>query len=393
MTTAPSRDGVLRVSQTIAPVTPASSPTINTPAPEVATRVRAVLEWSGIVAVGLGWGLAIQGRAGRKDSTESEDVVSIIATMTRARRIIPTGLTFILLTMAFATSAWAQGTSNARINGKIVDDQGKPAQDVQVRAIKSGESLIRETKTNDKGEWVLQGLAAGQWNFEFTREGFDSQRMQVNVTEGRNAPIDMKLTKAAPAVDPNVELQAEMQKAIALQKEGKLPEARKVIETLLVKYPAAYRLNAFLAATYEAEKNYDKAIEHVKLVVDKDTTDIDLKMFLAELYNLKGDKVEAQKIVDSVDMTQVKDPTMFINQAINAINADQPDEAVALLDKIGKQFPTRVDIIYYRARANIKGKKLVEAKADLEKFVSMAPPDAKELPDAKKLLEQLKDVK
>jgi predicted Zn-dependent protease len=313
--------------------------------------------------------------------------------MTRARRIIPTGLTFILLTMAFATSAWAQGTGNARINGKIVDDQGKPAQDVQVRAIKSGESLIRETKTNDKGEWVLQGLAAGQWNFEFTREGFDSQRMQVNVTEGRNAPIDMKLTKAAPAVDPNVELQAEMQKAIALQKEGKLPEARKVIETLLVKYPAAYRLNAFLAATYEAEKNYDKAIEHVKLVVDKDTTDIDLKMFLAELYNLKGDKVEAQKIVDSVDMTQVKDPTMFINQAINAINADQPDEAVALLDKIGKQFPTRVDIIYYRARANIKGKKLVEAKADLEKFVSMAPPDAKELPDAKKLLEQLKDVK
>ncbi len=34
-----------------------------------------------------------------------------------------------------------------------------------------------------------------------------------------------------------------------------------------------------------------------------------------------------------------------------------------------------------------------EAKADLEKFVSMAPPDARELPDAKKLLEQLKDVK
>jgi tetratricopeptide (TPR) repeat protein len=313
--------------------------------------------------------------------------------MTRARRTIPTGLTFILLTVAFATSAWAQATGNARINGKIVDDQGKPAQDVQVRAIKSGESLIRETKTNDKGEWVLQGLAAGQWNFEFTRDGFDPQRMQVNVTDGRNPPIDMKLTKAAPAVDPNVELQAEMQKAIALQKEGKLPEARKLIEAMLVKYPAAYRLNAFLAATYEAEKNYDKAIEHVKLVVDKDTTDLDLKLFLAELYTAKGDKAEAQKILDSVDMTQVKDPTMFINQAINEINADRPDEAVALLDKIGKQFPTRVDILYYRGRANIKGKKLVEARADLEKFVSMAPPDAKELADAKKLLEQLKDVK
>ena len=34
-----------------------------------------------------------------------------------------------------------------------------------------------------------------------------------------------------------------------------------------------------------------------------------------------------------------------------------------------------------------------EAKADLEKFVSIAAPDARELPDAKKLLEQLKDAK
>ena len=34
-----------------------------------------------------------------------------------------------------------------------------------------------------------------------------------------------------------------------------------------------------------------------------------------------------------------------------------------------------------------------EAKADLEKFVAVAPPDARELPDAKKILEQLKTVK
>jgi hypothetical protein len=36
---------------------------------------------------------------------------------------------------------------------------------------------------------------------------------------------------------------------------------------------------------------------------------------------------------------------------------------------------------------------MAEAKADLEKFVSMAPPDSPQLADAKKLLEQLKDVK
>ena len=118
-----------------------------------------------------------------------------------------------------------------------------------------------------------------------------------------------------------------------------------------------------------------------------------MKSYLAELYTLKGDKVEAQKILDSIDMTQVKDPTLFINSAITAINAGRADEAIATLDKVQKQFPTQANIFYYRGRAYIAAKKMPEAKADLEKFVSMAPPDARELPDAKSLLEKLKDVK
>jgi tetratricopeptide (TPR) repeat protein len=308
--------------------------------------------------------------------------------MTRVRNAA-----LILLCVFLAASASAQSKGKARINGKILDDQGKPAQAVLVRAVKVGDSTPMEVRTNDKGEWTLNGLATGQWNFEFAKDGFDSQRMTVQITENRNPPIDMKLTKAAPAVDPNAELQAGMQQAVELQKAGKLADSRKIIEDLIAKYPAAYRLNAFVASTYEGEKNYDKAIEHMKIVVDKEPADIDMKTYLTELYTLKGDKAEAQKLLDSIDMTQVKDPTLFINAAITSINAGKADEAIATLDKLSKQFPTQGNILYYRARAYIVAKKLPEAKADLEKFVSIAPLDARELPDAKKLLEQLKDVK
>jgi predicted Zn-dependent protease len=154
-----------------------------------------------------------------------------------------------------------------------------------------------------------------------------------------------------------------------------------------------YRLNAFVASTYESEKNFDKAIEHMKILVEKDPADIDMKTYLAELYTQKGSRDEAQKILESVDMTQVKDPTIFINLAIGSINAGKSDDAIAILDKVYKQFPSQSNILYYRARAYIVAKKLPEAKADLEKFVSLATPDARELPDAKKLLEQLKDIK
>ena len=314
------------------------------------------------------------------------NILSIIGLMMRARNTL-----LMLACVLFAASAWAQSKGNARVNGKILDDAGKPAAAVLVRAIKVGEQAPVEVKTNDKGEWKLEGLATGNWNFEFLKEGFEPQRMTLEL-ENRNPAIDMKLTKAA-AIDPNAELQAGMAKAVELQKAGKNAEARKIIEDLIAKYPEAYRLNAFVGSTYEAEKNYDKAIEHLKMVVDKEPADLELKTYLIELYMLKGDKVEAQKLLDSIDITQIKDPTLFINSAITSINAGKSDEAIALLDKLIKQFPTQSNLLYYRARALIVAKKMPEAKADLEKFVSLAAPDARELPDAKKLLEQLKDVK
>jgi predicted Zn-dependent protease len=292
-----------------------------------------------------------------------------------------------LLCVLLASPALAQ--PRGRINGKILDDQGKPAAGVEVHAVRTGEPAPTVAKTNDKGEWQLQ-LAVGDWNLEFVKAGFDPQRMAVKVADGRNPAIDLKLTKA---VDPNVEIQEQMKKAAELQQAGKVADARKIVEDLLVKYPTAFRLNAFVAQLYEAEKNYDKAIEYAKVAVEKEPTEMELKMFLAELLTQKGDKVEAQKVLDTIDMAQVKDPTVFLNQAISSINAGKADEAIATLDKVGKQFPTRPDVYYYRARANIVAKKMAEAKADLEKFVSMAPADSPQVADAKKLLEQLKDVK
>jgi tetratricopeptide (TPR) repeat protein len=339
-----------------------------------------------------GWGSAersVGGHAGQSFGRRNAGPnLSIIGRMTRLFAAIR--YTALILSCAlFAASASAQSKGNARINGKILDDQGKPAAGVLIRAIKAGESAPVEIRTNDKGEWKLENLAAGSWNFEFLKDGFAPERMTVELTN-RNPPIDTKLTKA---IDPNVELQAGMTKALELQKSGKGEEARKVILDLAAKYPEAYRLNAFVAQTYAEEKNWDKAIEHLTIVVDKEPADVDMKTFLAELYTMKGDKAGAKKVLDAVDITQVKDATIFINAAITSINAGQTDEAIATLDKLAKQFPTQANILYYRGRANIAAKKYAEAKVDLEKFVSMAPPDARELPDAKKLLEQLKDVK
>jgi hypothetical protein len=75
-------------------------------------------------------------------------------------------------------------------------------------------------------------------------------------------------------------------------------------------------------------------------------------------------------------------------------NKDQKVEAALhLLGTLMTQFPNDTSLYYYRGRANLAAKKLPEAKADLAKFAAAAAPDARELPDAKKILEQLKDIK
>jgi tetratricopeptide (TPR) repeat protein len=93
-----------------------------------------------------------------------------------------------------------------------------------------------------------------------------------------------------------------------------------------------------------------------------------------------------------VDMAKVQDPFPFLNVVISKINDGQVDEALDLVGRLLTQFPSETTLYYYRGRAHLAGKNLPEAKADLEKFVAGAPADARELEDAKKILEQLKDV-
>jgi tetratricopeptide (TPR) repeat protein len=302
--------------------------------------------------------------------------------------------TLIAACVLLAAAASAQSRGQGRLAGKVVDDQGKAAQDVQVRAQKVGQTDVLPAKTNNKGEWAIMGLAGGQWTLQFEKEGFEPAQINVEVNETeRTPPINLKLVKAAPKVDIAAEVQAEGQKAAALMKEKQFAEARKIYEDLLAKYPQALEqtIHPFIARTYVAENNLDKAVEHLKIALEKDPNNVQTKMLLGDVLMEKGEKAEGQAILDSIDMTQVKDPYPFMNAAIALINEGKGDQAVELMNKVIANFPNQADAYYYRGRAYLSTKKMAEAKADLEKFVATAPPDARELENARKILEQMKD--
>ena len=313
----------------------------------------------------------------------------------------------LLMALTLSAAASAQSRGKLRLTGKVLNEAGQPVDGADVRAAKKGEAEpeIRATKTNKSGEWTLAGLAAGEWVIEAMKDGVgatvteklteDMASKTVTITFGKaGAPgAPGAAAPAAPAApDPAAEINAADAQAIQLAKEGKIAEARKIYEDLLAKYPTVYQLNAMIAQMYAAENNVPKATEHVKIALEKEPTNPDYLMLQAELLMETGDKEGAQKILDTIEIGKIKNPRAFINNAIHKINSGdkaQAEQAVELLTKLITQFPNDPLLLYLRARAYIAATKLVEAKADLEKYVAMAPPTAPQMADAKKLLDQL----
>ena len=302
-------------------------------------------------------------------------------------------LSALTLVMTMAAGAAAQTSRGSqRVTGKVLDEAGKPIVGAQVSAAKKGEMKpdVFTATTNEKGEYNLNGLAAGDWVIEAKKDGTGAVQVGASLVEGeRTKKVDLTIAKAAPpAPDPSVEIAAEDKRAVELAQAGKIPEARKVYEDLLVKYPTVYGLHMRLATMYAAEKNVQKGLEHIKLAIEKEPENVDFQMLHAELMMEAGDKEGAKAVLNAIDITKVKDPRALVNAAINDINSGKAEDAIALLTKLITQFPTDSSLLYYRGRAYIVATKLPEAKADLEKFVAAAP-TSPQAADAKKLLEQL----
>jgi predicted Zn-dependent protease len=291
-----------------------------------------------------------------------------------------------------ASTAVAQTRGSGRITGKVVDEQGQPVVDAVVKAVMQSQTEVVSGKTDKKGEWRIQGVADGVWNVEISKAGVGIAKEMVEVKGERAPALNVTLKKDAPAVDPTAAVNAELQKAAELAQAGKFPEARQIYTDLIAKYPQVYQLEGFLARIYAAEENYPKALEHLKVNLEKDPNNVDLKMFQAEVLMQTGDKAGARTILDSIDITQVKDPFTFVNESITLINEGKGQEAVDLLTKLIAQFPAQNNLYYYRGRAYVAAQKLPEAKADFEKYVSLEP-NSKEAADAKKILEQIKAPK
>ncbi|HUE87650.1 MAG TPA: tetratricopeptide repeat protein [Vicinamibacterales bacterium] len=300
----------------------------------------------------------------------------------------------IIVAMSVAllsTHAAAQGWKGmGRVAGKVTDESGQTIEGVVVKAYLPAEQGGTEVKSNKSGDWALSGISRGQWQLDFEKDGYESRQVTVAVSElARLPPLTIVLKKAAPVEDANAEIRQALLKGAELMNARQFADARVIYEAILTKYPEAWQIHPLVARTYYGENAFDKAIEQLRLGLEKDPGNVEITLLLGNILVERGDAEEGKRLIDSIDEAVVKDPYVFVNVGIAMLNQQKPTEALSFFAKAIVRFPEHPDAYYYRGLTHLQLEKTAEAKTDLTKFVQLAPA-APEADTARKILEQLK---
>lgn len=294
-----------------------------------------------------------------------------------------------LLLVGLAHTGLAQDWKGAgRIEGFVTDEAGQPIQGATLKAECAERGGGTTIKTDKKGHFVLGGVVACSWSFDIQAPGYAPRNIAVNLPgeSARLAPLKVPLTKAGPPP----ELRAAAEKADAAYAAGRFDEARAEYEKLLTLRPdLATTIHQQIGFTYVQQKQYQKALEYLELVLASDPANAQIRAIAAQAA-LEGRMLEkARQLLAGLEESSITSADVFFNMGVNFFNAGEVKDSIEYFGKALKLDPSHVDAYYRRALAYLGLGQMVEAKADFQKVVELSA-EGEMATMAKKALEQLK---
>jgi len=309
-------------------------------------------------------------------------------------------LVAILAAMAMATAGYAQGRrgggqttpawqGKGRISGKVLDENGNGVKDMIVLLRHADLMTGPNVKTNGKGEFDVKNLKAGGWLVRVQPDGYLISQVEVTVPEkGRVEDVELKLE-----VDRTEEQMAELQSQLAVAddffKQGQFAEARAEYEKVLAARPDVTALHRSIAYTYGREGNHAMALEHFDKALEGDPANLEM-LQLAAASSIEVKQADrALGYLERIEAGQMLDPDILNNFAINLINKGFNPQAIKLLDRVVGEYPNAAMPLFLRGMAKLRMSNNEGGKADLEKFVELAPPDSPQLQQAKDIIAKI----
>jgi tetratricopeptide (TPR) repeat protein len=285
----------------------------------------------------------------------------------------------------------------ARIDGRVVNEKGEPIVGAKLSLRKGG--VGPDIVTDKKGRWAYLGLGNGEWSIDVAAPGYLVEKTSVQLSElYRLPPMVIRLERAPEAAPPpqavvprdtSAEVIASVERGNQLLEQKNYAAARTEYEKALAAVPDNPVILRGIAQTWYGEKKIDEAIATLKRVVELDPADAAGPLLLASLLLEKGNLEEAKTVLARLPPESIKDPAVYVNFGVLLLNQKRPAEAWGYFDQAVRIAPSDADSYFYRGLTALQLKKKAEAKADLEKYLELAP-TGDQAPDAKELLKSVK---
>jgi tetratricopeptide (TPR) repeat protein len=324
-----------------------------------------------------------------------------------------------------------QAETTGRITGKVLTKEGKPIPGAKITLKRLDRNWTKELIADKHGAFLQVGLDPVLYDVTISAEGFVSYLERAKIPLGDMYSKEYTLltpgqaqsqavadgTAPVVAVDPGAVAdmagREAFNKIIPLynaQKYGEaLPDAEKAYKNLLEardKFKDEQAKADLLPEISKVERVYgiclalgsdDRKAEaepFLTKALEANPKDERALAGLIEVAKAKQDKVAEQKYEALMDQLQGPNPDKIYNQAVEAFNAGHTKEAKAQIQKVMKVDAKYAEAYYLLAMVEFGEMNLKGTKANLEKYLELAP-NGKNAATAKEMLKDpsLKHIK
>jgi|GEM_PF-1727076 len=298
-----------------------------------------------------------------------------------------------------ASAQTGAGKGKGRIRGEVGDEQNHPIAGVTVKFSNDRLEASFEVTTNEKGEWVANGIAGGTWNLDFIKEGYESKSISYPIQQmGYNKPVVLSLkrlaTIAPSATTSGKEKEGDPSRMLIVEG-GELAD-KKDYAGAIAKYEQAMQMKPELYVLYGEIGNLyvemgekDKALAAYDTLLEKDPTITDARLAAVEILFEKKDIAGAKKILEPMDLNKVDNPNALYNVGVGFYNAQETKEAIRYWEKSVELDPKMTDAYFQLGAAYLSLKDNAKSEEMFRKVIELDP-ESENAKMAKDMLDTMK---
>lgn len=308
------------------------------------------------------------------------------------------------------------------ISGEVVDEDGKPIQDVTIRIESMDVNRKYKVKTDKKGKYLhagvsiqsmyrviaekegyqtdyVQGVKPGMGRDEergihnFTLQKGTSQKLAFEMTEEERRALENQREEQQQQAEAMAAVRETFNQAVDLYNAGNYEEALKAFLEVSQKELGQPAIWANLGNCYSRLSRNEEALEAYEKAIELEPENPTYYQNKGSIYAAMGDADKAQELyAKAASMSETLDPieaaVSFYNMGVTYINAGKNQEAADALQKAVELNPNHAES-HYQLGITLLGLNDMEGAMEHLKTYLELSPSSENAPVAKALIEQL----